>query len=117
MTKKNFKTIAESATSKFLSIPLEEQDTKSLTSSRSISKSMQTDIVYESDKTHDHNKKKMVTPYKKIKLQGEILDYINVMSRLEGISATKYIHRLIEEDKKIRNTEFSQFSIMVKRNK
>lgn len=99
MAKKNFKDIGAQAASKFFpekSVPINEHDTHD-----AHKESNETNVQTEKDKNKYINKQRM-----NIAFDDGLLDYLHIMIRLDGVSATKYINKLIIQDKKLRENEY-----------
>jgi predicted DNA binding CopG/RHH family protein len=105
MSKKNFKSVGEQAVSKFFSdISTQDahitQDAPNALSALKGTSKNQTEIQ---NKLKSKDKQRI-----NLAFDEGLLDYLHIMVRLDGVSATQYINNLIHRDKEERAEEYKE---------
>lgn len=103
MDKKNFK---DKAVSKFLSDFSEkkEPETQDVQNAQGVHSAQ--DVQHTQD-VQIRKRKKL--PRINMAFQEDNLEYLQIMSNFDGISITKYVNQLIENNKDLRKKEFEEF--------
>lgn len=109
MAKKDFKDIGTQAANKFFSgksVVTNEESAQQAQNAHIVHKTYKTDEEHKLHNIHDDKNKYINKQRINLALDDGLLDYLRIMVRLDGVSATKYINKLIIEDMAKRNLDY-----------
>lgn len=112
MSKKSFKDLSNPAM-QFIAQPT--QDTQEVQDAQKVQKTQGTQQVQRTQGVpHTQGKKGQKLPRINMAFQESNLEYLQVMSRIEGVSITKYVNNLVEKDKEQRADLYEQAKGLLK---
>lgn len=117
MAKKNFKNLSAQAVDKFFNTP-DTQQAPNTHDTPDTQHTLNTQVTHNTPHTHDTPntpKRVQARPRINIAFEEEALSYLQLISRLDGMSITKYLNELIKKDSLQRNHDITKAKEILKR--